>query len=157
VIKPLHDSLGNGVIILSKEELNDVMDYLFKRKPQGIPNTDPAYEFWLTSPANNFLVEEFIDAEPISVPQLEGKLYAPTLRLVFLMIYNRNKIEIVCLGGYYKFPQKSLSEEGSLNERYKTCCEPPYYLKCDPEIMEMAEQQIKEVLDILYSKLLGLI
>jgi len=156
VIKPLRDSLGRGVIILKRDDLNEVMEYLFKRKPQGLPNTDPAYEFWLTTKEDCFLVEEFIDAQPVSVPHLDGKLYAPTIRLAFLMIYNKKEIEIVCLGGYYKFPEKSLSEEGSLNERYKTCCEPPYYSKGDPETMKLAEEQIKNVLFCLYQKFLGI-
>ncbi|MBA2728527.1 MAG: hypothetical protein H0U49_10200 [Parachlamydiaceae bacterium] len=156
VIKPLHGSLGNGVIILKKEDLQEALEYLFKRKPQGAPNIDPAYEFWLSCNSESFLVEEFIEVEPVSAPHLEGKLYSPTLRLAFLMIYNKKEIEIVCLGGYYSLPNKSLCEEGTLNERYKTTCQLPYYLKGDPEIMKLAEEQIKEVLHILYQKLLGL-
>ncbi len=158
VIKPINAFKGNGVIIVKKEDLNRVLKYILDNEIEDLTDIDDAaYDFWNSYTSDTFIVEEFIDSEPIAVPHLENKLYCPTLRLAFLLTYNKQKIEIICLGGYYKFPEKALSEEGSLNEKYKTCCEPPFYSKPDPILMKDAERQLKEVLHIVYQKMLGLI
>lgn len=154
VLKPIDEFNGKGVIILKKEDLKVTLDYLFKRK-SGLVVNDRAYEYWRNTNETEFLVEEFIEVEPVVVPHLEDNLYCPTLRSAFLLFYNKHTIEIVSLGAYYTLPRKSLNESGSLNERYKSYVVPPHFAKVDPEIKEKAEIQIKEVLRIIYQKLLG--
>jgi hypothetical protein len=112
VIKPTDQYRGEGVIILRKEELKSVLPYLFDKKTKKIVYEDPAYEFWRRGDSSEFIVEEFIEVEPVSVPHLDGKLYSPTLRLAFLLFYDKQEIDVVCLGGYYTLPKKALSEEG---------------------------------------------
>ena len=156
VIKPLDEFKGKGVIILKKEDLDKVLKGILTKDITKLDNKDPAYQYWMTHELDQFVVEEFIHTDPVAVPHLNGNLYSPTLRLVFLLFYNKRNIEIVCLGGYYSLPQKALSEEGSLNEKYKSYCVLPYYCKADPEIMKKAEAQLREVLTIVYRKMLGL-
>lgn len=156
VLKPIDEFNGKGVIIFRKEELQLTLDYLFKRKSNGLVINDKAYDYWRNGNESEFLVEEFIEVEPVSVPHLDGNLYCPTLRLAFLLFYSNNTIDIVSLGGYYTLPRKALNELGSLNEQYKSYVVPPHFAKADPEIQEKAENQIKEVLKIVYQKLLGI-
>jgi hypothetical protein len=155
VIKPLDAWAGQGVIILEKEDLNEVLEYIYKRKPPGLPNTEPGYEYWLSNDAEYFMVEEFIEVDPVAISHLDGKLYSPTIRLAFLLFYNKQKIEIICLGGNYALPAKAITEPGTLIEKYKNSCKIPYFSKGDPEIMEKASEQLKEVLNIVYQKMLN--
>jgi hypothetical protein len=154
VIKPLHEYCGKGVIILERENLKDTLKTLFENKNKT-PHSDPAYEFWRTEKASEFIVEEFIESEPIFVPHL-GKTYCPTMRTVFLLFYDQGKIQIDCLGGYYNLPKVSLEEGGTLNEVCKSASKIPYFEKVEPELLKEASEQIKEVLKIIYQKRLGL-
>ena len=154
VIKPVNQYCGTGVIILKRENLKDTLKSMFKKKNKKL-YTDPAYEFWRTRRASKFIVEEFVESEPIFVPHL-GKTYCPTMRTVFLLFYDQGKIQIDCLGGYYNLPSVSLEEGGSLNEVCKSASELPYYEKVEPELLKKASEQVKEILHIIYQKRLGL-
>lgn len=151
VIKPISQTRGNGVIILRREELKKTLELFGKQKK---PFKDSAYDYWRTNTTAEFIVEEFIESEPVSVSHLEGKFYSPTMRLVFLLFYDHHEIKIQCMGGYYNLPSVSLSEPGTLNEIHKSACTKPYYEKVDPAVMQVAEEQIKKVLTIIYQKLL---
>lgn len=155
VIKPLKEFLGKGVIILRREELKDTLEYIFDKKMKKHQVTDRAYEFWRKGKESEFIVEEFIDSEPIFVPHL-GKTYCPTMRLVFLLFYDQGEIRIDGLGGYYSLPSVSLEEGGSLNEVCKSACKEPYYGKVEPGLLKEAEAQMKQLLSIIYLKQLGL-
>ena len=154
VIKPTDEYKGVGVIIVRKEELKSVLGFLFDKKDRKTPCSDPAYAYWKKGKASKFIVEEFIEVVPATIAHLDGKLYSPTMRLAFLLFYNKEQITINCLGGYYTLPRTALSDPGSLNEHYKSCVCLPYYSKADPEIMKLAESEITEVLKIIYQKLL---
>ena len=53
-------------------------------------------------------------------------------------------------------PFKSIEEPGTLIERYKSACKLPFYSSGDPVIMDLATEELKQVLSIVYQKLLGL-
>lgn len=154
VIKPLNEYCGRGVIILKREELKATLKSLFKKKNKKT-YTDPAYEFWRNGSASEFMVEEFIESEPVFAPHL-GKTYCPTIRTVFLLFYDQGKIQIDCLGGYYNLPGVSFEEGGTLNQVCKSSSGVPYFEKVEPELLKEASEQIKEVLHIIYKKRLGL-
>lgn len=156
VIKPIDGFHGKGIIMLKKEDLKEAFDYIFKRKPKGLSEAEAAYEYWLDDDSDQFLIEEFIEVEPVALSHLEGKLYSPTLRLAFLLIYNRLNIEVIYLGGYNYYPSVAITEEGSLTDKYKTAYRAPFHSKGDPEILNKAADQMKKVLSIVYQKLLGL-
>lgn len=155
VIKPTDEYMGHGVIIVSQEELESVLEYLFDKASNNISTKDRAYSYWKKGDADEFLVEEFIEVNPILVPHLEGKEFCPTLRLAFLLSYDKRTVDIECLGGYYTLPKISINDPGSLNERYKSYVFLPYFAKADPEIVEKAASEMTDVLKIIYPKLLG--
>ena len=155
VIKPLKEYCARGVIILKREDLKETLEYLFEGKNKKVEVTDPAYEYWKNGTSSEFIVEEFIESEPVFVPHL-GKTYIPTIRLVFLLFYDKGEIQIDCMGGYYNLPRVSLEEGGSLNEICKSASKVPYFEKVESKLLKEAETQIKEVLRIIYLKQLGL-
>lgn len=155
VIKPLKEYCGKGVIILKREDLKETLEMMFKVNHKKDRDLDPAYIYWRKGKSSEFIVEEFIESEPVYVPHLE-KTYIPTMRLVFLLFYDNGEIRIDCLGGYYNLPNVSLEEGGSLNETCKSASTLPYFGKVEPELLNEAEAQIKEVLHIIYKKRLGL-
>lgn len=159
VIKPLDAFKGYGIIILNKEDLELALEYIFKREDglaaNTLPSNDKEYQYWLSATTDYFIVEEFIESDPVKVPSLGGKLFSPTLRLAFLLFYNKGTIEVICLGGYDKYPKKAVTDKGTLTERFKTCGEFPYFGKTDPKIMKKAGAQVGEVLKIIYQKMLG--
>lgn len=154
VIKPTDEYMGNGVIIVAQEELESVLEYLFDKTNNNISTKDRAYSYWKNGDADVFIVEEFIEVEPVVVPHLGGKEFCPTLRLAFLLSYNKQATDIECLGGYYTLPKISINDPGSLNERYKSYVFLPYFAKADPQIVEQATSEMRDVLKIIYLKLL---
>ena len=156
VIKPINGIQGRGVIILKKEDLNQVLEGILNKDEEKIPKKDSAYQYWLTTPNKFFMVEEFADSDPVRVLHLGGKFYSPTIRIAFLLFYSKRNIEIVCLGGYNKLPKKALSDEGTLNEKHKSAGTLPYFCKADPLVIQEAGDQLKEVLTVVYRRMLGL-
>lgn len=155
VIKPLKEFCGKGVIILKREDLKQTLESMFQTKDKWEKNQDPAHKYWRKRKASEFIVEEFIESTPIFVPHLE-KTYIPTMRLVFLLFYDKGEIRIDCMGGYYNLPSTSVEEGGTLNETCKSASKLPYFEKVEPGLLKEAEAQIKEVLHRIYKKQLGL-
>lgn len=154
VIKPRGEFLGTGVIIASKDELDATLKYILTGNLDPGLTLDASHEFWLKKRPTTFLVEEFIEADPIIVPHLEGKLYSPTLRIAFLLIYQNREVHIKFLGGFYFLPKKPITEPGSLNEKYKSCCHPPHYSKISFAELKRVEEQLKNALLAFYRKML---
>lgn len=155
VIKPVGELKGYGVIIVHQDDLEQVLMCILLKKPELAPDQDPAYAFWQKDRSSQFIVEAFAEADPVSFPHLDGKFYSPSFRQVYLLVYNNKKIEVICLGGYYKLPKKSLEEEGSLNQKYKSCGEVPYYGMLEEDVMEQAAAEIRPVLEIVYQRMLS--
>ncbi len=96
-----------------------------------------------------------MESDPIAAAHLENKIYDPTMRVAFLLVYNNQTIEVKFLGGFWKLPRYPLSVEGiTLNDRHKTVCKPPYYCKIDPEVLDEVEQQLSVALHLLYQQML---
>lgn len=78
------------------------------------------------------------------------------MRMIFVLSCSDGKVEITFLGGFWKFPIKSLDEDGTLTEKHKnkvterSSC----YTKIDPEDMENVQRILSEVLPKVYIKML---
>src|SRR6185295_473621 len=113
VIKPRGAFLGNGVIIVSREDLDSTLHYILTEQEALKQNKDKSYNHWSRDPFNTFIVEKYYPSDPI---MHEGKFYEPSMRVAFICIYNNQKIDFRFLGGYWMMPTKSLDQQGSLNE-----------------------------------------
>ena len=154
VIKPFSAFKGDGVIIVSREDLDDTLSYILNPSSSLKKNPDRSYHHWYYNQDTKFLVEEFVTADPMPVPHLDNQLYSPTIRAVYMLCYDQQKISTQFLGGYVSLPCRALSEEGTLNEHHKSICELPFYCKADPSVMHEVETCLNEILPILYAEML---
>ncbi len=158
VIKPRGADHGSGVIIVDRKNLDRTLKYILNRSSKLRDDSDASYNFWYRDKQRNkfdsFLVEEFVESDPLTVAHLGNKTYQPTMRVVFLLVYNNQTIEVKYLGGYWQLPHYSLSEGVILNDRHKSYLTPPYFCKVDPEVMEEVEQQLSVALHLLYQQML---
>lgn|GEM_PF-921582 len=154
VIKPRGEFLGNGVIITKRENLDDVLFSIITTQGAADNDADLAYGVWQKDPFDSFIVEEFVASDPIRVPHLNNKLYQPTMRVAFLLVYHNQRHQVHFLGGYWKTPPVSLDDEGDLMDQNKDICEPPFYLAVDAHTMQMVQSQLSSALPLLHGKML---
>jgi hypothetical protein len=154
VIKPRGQFMGKGVIITERQDLDEVLSYIITKKGKLAEVTDSAYEAWKKDPFDSFLVEEFVASDPIKMPHLENKVYQPTMRIAFLLTYNKGRHHVHFLGGYWKTPELSINEEGDFMKKNKDICEPPYYRDVDDKTMRIVQDKLRTTLPLLHAKMI---
>lgn len=154
VIKPRGEFLGNGVIITQRQDLDEVLQYIITKNGTLAESNDPAYRSWQHDTFDSFIVEEFVASDSIMIPHLENKIYQPTMRVAFVLAYNKQCHKVHFLGGYWKTPSLSLYEEGDFMQKNKDICKPPYYYQVDPQTMQLVQDQLGIMLPLLHSKML---
>ncbi len=154
VIKPRSSCVGNGVIIVSKEELDSTLQFILNRSPELQYHHDNSYNYWFQDPHHTFLVEKYYHSDNIQVPHFENNTYEPTIRVAFIMKYDKGTISHHYLGAYYTVPFKSIDEEGTLNERKKAYCKPPHYYRVSDEVLNQVLQQLDIAIPLLYKEML---
>jgi hypothetical protein len=154
VIKPRGEFMGKGVIIVQRQDLDEVLFYIITKKGILAENKDPAYAAWKKDSFDSFIVEEFVASDAIAIPHLENRMYQPTMRVAFLLVYNKQCHNVHFLGGYWKTPPLSLDEEGDFMQKNKDICKPPYYCAVDPEIMQLVQKGLSIALPVLHKKML---
>lgn len=154
VIKPRGRFLGKGVIITSQEDLDETLLCIINKTGKFANSQDPAYTAWIEDPFDNFIVEEFVASDLIVIPHLENKVYQPTMRIAFVLVYNKHCHHVHFLGGYWKTPEFSISENASFMEKNKDICEPPYYCYVDPQTMQLVQDELRIALPLLHRQML---
>lgn len=154
VIKPRSAFCGNGVIIVSKEDLDATLKYIFSGDASLDDDPDNAYNYWYGDSLDSFIVEKFYPSDALEVQSLGGNFYDPTMRVAFILIYNNQNIELRFLGDYWRLPRKSLDETGSLNELHKCCANPDLFARVSDEIRQEVTKQLSEALPLLYQQML---
>jgi hypothetical protein len=154
VIKPRGEFLGNGVIIVQKENLDATLKYILIKSEKLRMDPDPAYSHWNQDRFDTFLVEEFIASDLITFPHLENKAYQPTMRVVFLLVYNKYCHDVHFLGSFWKTPERSIHEEGDFMRKNKSS--PDFAIRCpvDPEIMEKVKDELRIALPLFHMQML---
>lgn len=155
VIKPHGHFMGRGVIITTKQDLDQVVRYIITKKGKLAASEDPAYAAWKNDLSDSFIVEEFVVSDPIKLPHLEDKTYQPTMRVAFLLVYNKHRHYVHFLGDYWKTPELSLDEEGDFMHKNKDICEPPYYLAVDAKTRQIVYKELRVALRLLHRKMLA--
>ena len=154
VIKPRGNFMGKGVIIVQRQDLDAVLRYIITKKGRLAKSEDTAYKAWKNDKFDSFVVEEFMTSDPIRLPHVGNKVYQPTMRVAFLLTYNKHQHKVHFLGSYWKTPHLSLDEPGDFMEKNKDICEPPYYLAVDAKTMQAVKDQLSTALPLLHSKML---
>ncbi len=154
VIKPRGAFLGDGVIIVSKENLDETLQFILRKTPTLQSHPDNSYNYWFKDPFDSFLIEKYYPSDLIQVRHLDNKTYEPTIRVAMIMSYDKGVIDFNFLGGYYMVPCMSINEEGTLNETRKARCKVPYYSKAPKEIINQVRQQLETAIPLLYWEML---
>jgi hypothetical protein len=154
VIKPRGEFLGKGVIITQKKDLDEVLYYIITKEGTLAKSKDKAYAVWKQDSFSSFIVEEFVASDPLSIPHLGDKKYQPTMRVAFLLVYNKQRHDVHFLGGYWKTPSLSLDEDGDFMKKNKDVCKTPYYCAVDASTMELVQNELRVALPLLHSKML---
>lgn len=159
VIKPVNSLQGRGIIIAQKEDLDTVLKKILDKSQIGGINTDDDdvnFNYWKKDLNTVFIVEEFVESDPISVAHLNNQLFDATMRIAFFLVYNQGKIEMYFLGQEWQIPEKALDDQASLTLRHKSSTKNPYFTWVDPLIIEKVHKQLREGLPPFYEELLGI-
>jgi len=158
VIKPLSSLMGNGVIIVKKEVLDKTLRLILTNKKMLRKISDVSYYYWSKDKSKSFIVEEFIESDPVIASLLDNLPYDGTLRAVCGLEFNMNKITIQIFGMHWKLPKKSLLEEGSMNDLHKNFPRrtEDRNVPVKREIQEQIKIELNHALTLLYQEMLGL-
>jgi hypothetical protein len=155
VIKPRGNFMGKGVIIVQKRDLDETLRYIVTKEGPLAERKESAYRAWKHDTFDSFLVEAFIVSDPIRLPHVGNKRYQPTMRVAFLLVYNKGQHNVHFLGGYWKTPEVSLDDDGDFMQKNKDICEKPYYLAVDDKTMKEVQAKLRVALPLLHGKMLG--
>lgn len=118
VIKPIDAALGNGVLMVEKNDLDNILRILLKDKNElEAFKRDISYYYWKRDQKEYFVIEEYA---PSKIIYMNKKPYDPTMRVMFTLHNWAGNIGITYFDAYWKLPIKSLIEEGSLTEKHKS-------------------------------------
>jgi len=163
VIKPRRECLANGVIVVANKDLDGVLQMILEPTANLGKHPDKKYSYWRKSREDTFLIERYYTSDYLRFSQplgektsYEGEVhYDATMRLAFILKYDRGNMTYHPLGGFWKLPLKALEEEGTLNEKRIACCIPPFYTAIDPELLKEAHAQLEKSMLLLYEIMLN--
>lgn len=154
VIKPRSSFLGNGVMIVGSEELDDILYKMIEKKSELLLESNKDLHFWWRENQNSFIVEKFCPSDPVIVPHLDNKLYDGTIRVVILMSYHLGEIKINLVEMHWKLPACALTENGTLTQLHKSVGKYFHFAPTPPEIQDKILQQLNEALPRVYERML---
>jgi len=132
VIKPVRSTQGNGILMVHKDELDEVLKKILKRYHNNKPY-DNNYlfarysplvdQYWKHDRNSHFLVEEYVNSKPI---YYENKHYDATMRVVVLMHYDQGRVRMEFINQYWKRPIMGLEDLGTFREKHLSKHAPNY-------------------------------
>ncbi|NDD55503.1 hypothetical protein EBZ39_16840, partial [bacterium] len=112
-----------------------------------------SYTYWIKDGSPSLIVEAFAPSKPL---EAFGKLYDPTLRMAFVMSNLHGRMSLTYVGSYWKLPEKSLQEAGTMIEKHKSAITRNHacsYKVADEDFSAVAEQ-LNQLLPSLYEEML---
>ncbi len=168
VIKPRREFLGNGVIVVADKELDGVLQMILEPQISLKKHPDENYSYWWRNADESFIIEKYYmsdylrfshklseKADALISENEGGYHYDATMRIAFILKYDRGKMSYHCLGGFWKLPFKAIEEEGTLNERRISICAPPFYRTVDRELLEEVNEKMERAMLLLYEVMLN--
>lgn len=155
VIKPLNACKGYGIIMTEQADLDFYLENIIKKTDFIKNHPSPTYSYWAKDHMSTFIVERFERSKTLYV---DSKPFEPTLRVVFILDYNNLAINLNFLGSYWKLASKSLTDEGTLDEKTKSSIDPKAdhatSLPVAEEDYEAAKKILSSVMPRVYIKML---
>lgn len=164
VIKPQGEFSGHGVIVVAREDLDNVLHMILKPAASLAKHTDKKYAFWSKHKEDTFIVEKYYSSDYVAflLPLIGSGLhgieeyhYDGTIRFVFILHYDKGVMSYHGIGGFWKFPVKALEQEGTLNEKRTSCGKPPLYSVLDPALLVEINAQMEKAMLLLYEIMLS--
>lgn len=154
VIKPLNASRGRGVVMLHRQELCTTIQTLFSKGATMLKAKDQAFAYWPSDKNKTFLLEQFYASKSLVV---DGHPYDPTMRVVFILSNNAGKTQVTFLDAYWKLPEKSLDQDGSMTEKHKSHIIKKSVSSCivDRDDFKKVTMLLEPVLIRVYEKMLA--
>lgn len=155
VIKPTNATLGYGVIMTNRNDLDKTLQLILKHPKQlgQQYKNDAAYFHWAKDHAPKFIVEAYA---PSKIVLMNNKPYDPTMRVIFALHNCDGCMNIYFFDAYWKFPAKSLTDNASLTEKHKSCIKRGTACSAmvDAKDFEQVTVLMSRVLPELYNKML---
>ncbi len=148
VIKPLNAFKGNGIIMTKKKRLDNYLKNIIEKTQAIRYSRDPSLSYWARDKNSKFIIEECEASKSVFV---KNKTYDATMRMVFALHYNHDKIHVTFLDGYWKLPEKAREERGTLIQKIKSKIVPGK--QSSAKITEIDKQNVKKILQDLLPKL----
>ena len=124
VIKPMNAARGNGIMMIQKEDLNKTLELMlttitnrYEAEEGEESKCEKELDYWKTDKNDHFMVESYAPSKPITVDNLT---FDATMRQVFVLHYDKGRMFVTFIGGYWKLPKAALEEEGTLTEKIKS-------------------------------------
>lgn len=154
VIKPLNASRGRGVIMVARGDVVKTIRSLFIQKNATMLGKDPAYAYWPGDKNDSFLLEQFCASKTIYV---DGRAFDPTMRVAFILNHCCGASNVIFLDAYWKLPECSLDQEGSMTQKHKSHISQRSVSACavDKNDFTQIADILEPVLIYLYEKMLA--
>jgi hypothetical protein len=155
VIKPVNSSLGNGIIIIHRNQLNETLKLILPN--QNTVPTSPknsSYAYWARDNNSHFIIEAFAQSKTLVV---DGATYDPTMRAAFVISNLHGHMQITHLGSYWKLPAQPLDAVGDFTEQHKsaTTSHPGSSIPVDTNDYATVCRRLNNLLPVLYAKMLA--
>ncbi len=155
VIKPPSCALGLGVILVSKQELDDTLRLIIAGgKTLKDKRFSKAYSYWAHDRSATIMVEAFIPSKTIIVNELP---FDGTMRVVFVVSNLNGQMGLQYLGAYWKLPAKNLGESACFMDLHKSSISSSRISseRVDAGDYDLVCQQLSLLLPPLYEKMLA--
>ncbi|MBX9923860.1 MAG: hypothetical protein K2Y01_07090 [Rhabdochlamydiaceae bacterium] len=152
VIKPLQSTMGRGVIILEKQDLQKTLDYIFlSEKEVLLKDLERSYSHYAVDESDYFIVEEFIESDPLFLGK-DQLPYDCTMRIIAVLSYHHHVADITLLKEYWYSPNKPIDTAYTLIQSHKA--KGTYFTQVAPEVIEKVKQELFPALLKAYKKML---
>lgn len=148
VIKPLNSANGWGTIIIGAQELDVTLKKILTQKELLKNCDDKSWSYWENDQNYHFLIEEFVQSHPCII---KDKNFDGTMRVVFILTYEHESIDIIYLGSCWKLPKLSINQPGTLMEKHKSGYGAA---QVDHDDTKQIESILNNLLPQLYKKML---
>ena len=155
VVKPEHCSLACGVNVIDRADLDALLSLILKNKNQIKRDAHRCFAYWRNAKDRAFFVQEYASSKLLVK---DNKTYDPTMRIVFFMHHDQEKITVTVVGGFWKIPVKPLEDpQASLTEKHVTIAHAGAYytgMLCDRNDWREIEKCLHEALPALYGAMM---
>ena len=139
VIKPIDGTLGKGVIMVHRNDLDETLKKIFTQTSVLKNMPDTSYNHWAKDTNKIFLIESY---EPSKHLVFNNRPYDATMRVIFALSCYDGKLHVNFLGSYYKTALKALDADCSLTKKHKS-------KSCNERIAKVPDNEAAQVQELM--------